>query len=377
MGADRLGGNMFKLVRRAALGLALSLGIAAPVVLVAAPAYATTTVTAIQLSDSTPVYGQETVATATVTSAGLPVTEGSVQFLVKDPAGVLTKLGASVPLNGAGQAVSVPVTQQDGTPMDVIDLSEFYLVRARYQPSSAAFDMSTGDVKISPVEKSGSTIGIQPGPTTIVADVSGALPGGLQQGSLKPSGTIAFSVNGVDVGSANLDASGQASIGFKLPNGAPQTVMATYGGDDNFEGSTHTLIRSDPVIEARLLSRVPRTSSGWYRTAVQVRFKCDPAGSELVVDCPEDATLRRSGRNQSLTRTIVAVDGGIASITVSGIDIDRQAPGITVGDGTCRATDRLSGVKHNRCLMSVSDNGTYVATAVDRAGNHAVKRGHL
>jgi hypothetical protein len=377
VGADRLGGKVSKLLRRVALCLALPLGIGSPVVLVAAPAHAATTETVVALSDATPVYGQEVLATATVTSAGHPVTVGTVQFLVRNPGGVFTAFGSPVPLSQAGQATSVPVTASNGTPMHVTQ-GGHYTVRADYLPPSPEFDPSSNPSDPISVDKSGSSIAILPGPTTIVADLTGKLPGGVQEGSLKPSGPVSFTVDGAYAGSAELDQLGQATLSHTLPNGSPHTIVATYDGDGRYEGSSETLTRSDPTITARVLSRLPRAKSGWYRTSVDIRFKCDPAGSELVADCPEHVKLRRSGKNQSVTRTITAVDGGAATITVRGIDIDRQRPRITIIDKrTCKAVDKLSGVKRHRCTMRPLGNDQYLAVAVDRAGNRAVKRFEL
>jgi hypothetical protein len=367
---------MHRVLRRGAMGLALSMMVGAPAVLLAEPAYAAATETVVALSDATPVYGQEVLATATVTSAGQPVTVGTVQFLVRDPGGTFTSFGSPVPMDASGQAVSLPVPRQNGTPMKVTQ-GGHYTVRADYLPPSPEFDPSSNPSDPISVDKSGSSIAILPGPTTIVADLTSVLPGGVQQGSLKPSGPVSFTVNGQAVGSAVLDQFGQATLSYTLPNGSPQTVVATYAGDDRYLGSTETLIRSDPKIAARVLSKFPKSKSGWYRTPVDIWFKCDPAGSELIVDCPENVRLRKSGRNQSVTRTITAVDGGSTTITITGIDIDRRPPVLRIDGRSCTAIDRLSGVKRGRCTMRPLGNGRFVATAVDRAGNRVVRRVEL
>ena len=124
------------------------------------------------------------------------------------------------------------------------------------------------------------------------------------------------------------------------------------------------------------ISDFAKSKSGWYHSPVSIWFLCKPQGSELVEDCPADVTLKKSGKDQSVTRTIHALDGGSATVTVSGIDIDRDAPVITVDGRSCRATDKLSGVK-GRCHMKIAPNGTYRAVALDKAGNRAVERGTL
>jgi hypothetical protein len=189
---------------------------------------------------------------------------------------------------------------------------------------------------------------------------------------------VSFTVNGHPVGSATLDQSGQATLDYQLAHGSPQTVVATYAGDSQYEASTETLTRRDPTITAKVLSKFPRARSGWYRAPVYIWFRCDPAGSELVLDCPDEITLRKSGAGHSVTRTITAVDGGFATVTVRGIDIDRQRPAITILDKhTCTAVDMLSGVRRNRCTVRRLGHGRYVAVAVDRAGNRRVVRGEF
>ncbi len=91
----------------------------------------------------------------------------------------------------------------------------------------------------------------------------------------------------------------------------------------------------------------------------------------------------RSGGAQSVTRTISAVNGGTASVTVRGINIDLTLPtvGITgIRNGAvhygwppavrCTGRDTLSGIAS--CALTQARNGTrttYRATATDRAGN--------
>ena len=125
-----------------------------------------------------------------------------------------------------------------------------------------------------------------------------------------------------------------------------------------------------------MLSTFPKSKSGWYHTPVDIWFICKPQGSELVEDCPVDTSLNQSGKDQSVTRTIRAVDGGSATLTISGIDIDRDKPVIKVNGRSCTATDKLSGVK-GKCHMEIAKNGTTRRSRTDKAGNRAVKRGIL
>jgi hypothetical protein len=361
---------MHELMRRGVLGLALPLVVGAPAVLLAEPAHATG-FTVLVAAPASIVYGQPTTATATVTDGGEPVTAGSVQFSVSLSGAEPDTLGAPVPLDATGHATSPVLAQSDGRPLDITVGSDAWSVHAVYSNGEPA---ASGDSLPIAVTQAASTVAVQPTATTLVADITGAVPGGTQANSLLPAGPVQFKVNGVDVGS-DVAVNGRATLSYVLPSG-PQAVTATYAGDDRYTGSAQSLTRRDPVLEARVISELPRSKSGWYRTPVDLWFVCRPQGSELVEECPADVTLKHSGKGQSVTRTVHALDGGNATVTVSGIDIDREKPKVTVTGRSCTATDKLSGVK-GRCHLHVHGDGTYTAVAVDKAGNRAVRHGRL
>ena len=153
------------------------------------------------------------------------------------------------------------------------------------------------------------------------------------------------------------------------------SITASYAGDDRYTGSCGLHDPVDPGITALVLSKFPKSRSGWYRTPVDVLFICRPRGSELTEDCPAQVTLKKSGKDQSVSRSIHAVNGGAATATVAGIDIDRDKPEVSIVAGKCKATDELSGVK--TCRLRVLGDGRVLAIAVDKAGNRAVVRGVL
>jgi hypothetical protein len=94
-------------------------------------------------------------------------------------------------------------------------------------------------------------------------------------------------------------------------------------------------------------------------------------------------TLSRNGGAQSVTRTIAATNGGIATVTVRGINLDHTVPSVKVTgirngavySGTapaahCVGGDVLSGIAS--CALTRHTGGartTYRATATDKAGN--------
>jgi len=169
-------------------------------------------------------------------------------------------------------------------------------------------------------------------------------------------------------------------------------VAVVYSGDSDFTGSSASTTGHNPRIVAVVSSGKAKSRLGWYRTPVTVRFVCTAEGSAVFGPCPEPVLLAHNGAAQVVTRTITSVDGGIATVTVRGINIDRSKPTVHIvgiSKGTvygaaapkvrCAAKDALSGLA--RCTITrktvLGANGpvtTVVATAVDKAGNTAIAR---
>ncbi len=203
----------------------------------------------------------------------------------------------------------------------------------------------------------------------------------LEPGDGVPEGTVTFAVDGTDVGDAPVT-DGVATLAHSVPSGEDHLVSATFSGGDDFTGSSTSTSRTDPEITAQLSSTSPSTG-GWYRTPVTASFTCTTGGAALTEPCPDPVTLSGSAAGQSVSRTIEATDGGVGTVVVSGINIDRVAPtarvsGVTAGStyvGTapaarCTATDALSGA--TTCTVRLSRTGQtvlFTATATDVAGN--------
>lgn len=238
---------------------------------------------------------------------------------------------------------------------------------------------STGTVTVTAAATT-TTVHVHPG--SLSADVAVMSPG-----AGDPTGTVTFSVGGDVVGTAPVTA-GAAMLDYDVPTGSTQQVAAVYGGDSDFTGSSDSTSRQDPVITATVTS-TRGTTHGWYRTPVRITFSCTTHGADLTTACPAPVTLRRDVAGASVTRTVLATDGGAATVVVSGIDIDRTAPTVRVigiHDGAwyggkapaarCVASDRLSGVAS--CHLTRHARGTlirFTATATDRAGNSVTTRG--
>jgi hypothetical protein len=214
-------------------------------------------------------------------------------------------------------------------------------------------------------------------PTAINATVSAAAG--------TPSGTVAFSVDGVAVGTAPLNG-GTATLAHVVPSGGERTVTASYSGDATFAASTGSVVRRDPGITGKATSTKGPSAAGWYGAPVTVTFTCTAAGA--TVSCPEPVVLNKSGIDQSASGTAGASDGGSATATVKDIDIDLDKPKVKlrrVKNGKvyrgraprpkCKATDALSGVA--RCKLKTKrrkTKRTVTATATDKAGNVAVAK---
>jgi hypothetical protein len=213
--------------------------------------------------------------------------------------------------------------------------------------------------------------------TTVTATVSVQTPG-----AGTPAGTVAFSLNGSPIGTASLSG-GVATLSYAVPTGQTQNVAAVYAGDPDFSASSGSTSRHDPTITATVTSSIPKTTYGWYRVPVTISFTCTPNGAPLTAPCPSPVTLSSNGAGQSVSRTIMATDGGAATVTTSGINIDRTPPTVSIAGvkagayypgaapkPRCVATDALSGVATCRLTSTTSGpNVTVTARATDKAGN--------
>ena len=327
------------------------------------PTIATTVVLTPAVSPT--VFGQLTQMSAVVTAA-TGTAAGTVQFAVSGAA-----LGGPVTLVG-GTATSPDLVGAGGYPLS----PGSYLVTAAFTPSDpATYDTAQGSFS-QPVGKGATHAALSVGSTSLTATVSPVAPAA---GTV--TGSVTFSVGGKQVGTAKLG--GQiATLQYRVASGKTQQVAASYSGDANFAGSSSSMSRYDPTITAKLTSSAVATKYGWYRAAVTATFTCVTHGAALTTPCPAPVRFTRSAGGQSVTRTISAVDGGAATVTVR-VNIDLTVPtvGVTgVRNGEvhygwpptvrCAGVDTLSGIA--ACTLTQQTSGTrttYRATAADRAGN--------
>jgi hypothetical protein len=311
-----------------------------------------------------PAWGQGVSFTATVTlsPAGTPVTGGTVQWSVNG-----TPVGSPVPVGADGTASLGPLTNLLVGADDVL---------AAYSGTDQIASTDADEMIV--VGKAATTATIAVTSKKLTATITPVAPG-----AGHPTGPVTFSVNGTTAGTANLSASGIATLAVK--SAGAEVAAASYGGDDHFLGSTASTATTNPVITAKITSAHPETKFGWYRSAVTITFTCEAGSSPLKSPCPHPVTLGKSAAAQSVSRTISDTDGGIAMITVSPINIDLKAPvvkvlGIKNGGAydapgpskiTCQASDALSGLA-GPCVLTMvrgPQHVTWTATATDEAGN--------
>ncbi|HEX3823255.1 MAG TPA: Ig-like domain-containing protein [Mycobacteriales bacterium] len=201
-----------------------------------------------------------------------------------------------------------------------------------------------------------------------------------------PTGSVTVTVDGSLAGMAELSG-GVVTLNNAVPAGSTHHVAATYAGDNVFSGSSGTVQRRDPTVTVTV-SSAKRETHGWYRRPVVVHFRCMATSAPLTNSCPGSVALSRSGKGQSVSRTIAATDGGAATATAKAINIDQVKPTVKitgpkagkrypgkVPKARCAGRDALSGVL--TCTLSRHVSGhhvTVVATATDRAGNGASGR---
>ncbi|WP_255888991.1 Ig-like domain repeat protein [Nocardioides astragali] len=324
------------------------------------------TTTVVTLPTSEVVYGQLARATVLVGNT----TEGSVQFTVDG-----APVGAPVAPASDGTARSPELT---GSKLAV----GAHPVGAVFTPSDTnRYATSTATPATLTVDKAATTSAVSVTGTAITAAVAPVAPG-----AGDPTGSVRFYVAGTEVGTATLTR-GTATLTYEVPAGSTREVSSVYAGNAAFTGSSASTARRDPAITATVSSNKARRN-GWYSTPVTVSFACKESGSPLTNPCPAPVRLSRNAAGQTVTRTIIAADGGADTAVVKGINIDAVRPvvrvtGVRAGAtyfangpvAGCRATDRHSGVATCKVRRTTKGNRVvYVAVATDRAGNRSSTR---
>jgi hypothetical protein len=306
-------------------------------------------------------FGDDVPVSALVTSPDGPIPSGLVQFTLDGD-----DLGNPVAVGNDG------VAQRPG--LNNIDAGLHTLGAEFVSEPDGAFMLAAGQTSFVVAQAPTTTqVSVKPGSVTAVVS-AGPLP--------TPTGLVRFALNGHDLGFAPL-VGGTAVLEADTTVADDAAVSASYLGGANYLLSTGSTARHDPAVTATVTSVGDAAPvGGWYRTPVTVSFAC-VAGSAPVT-CPAPMVLDHEGAGQSVTRTVVATDGGLAMVTAGPVNIDLTAPTAkvvgVVGDrvyngpapeASCQSGDALSGLASCTVTTTGQFPGVIVstATAVDQAGN--------
>jgi len=194
-------------------------------------------------------------------------------------------------------------------------------------------------------------------------------------------------------------ASGTETIATTIVDGASASIpintegrtLITFHATDNAgnsEAEETVTVKLDKTLPSLSMSRIPAPNSyGWNNTEVVVNFTCadDLSG---VASCSSPMSLTAEGPNQSVTGSTSDNAGNSASLTVSGINIDKAPPVVSFSGNagsypldqmvniTCSATDNLSGLLSSTCKNITGPAftfppgiNTFKVSATDKAGN--------
>ncbi|MCU1525476.1 MAG: hypothetical protein JWO18_2370, partial [Microbacteriaceae bacterium] len=203
--------------------------------------------------------------------------------------------------------------------------------------------------------------------------------------------TVTFGAKDDDAGSGVANVTAPVTVSTETDGQVVVGSAKDTAGNVGTDAVTVKLDKTAPTIGGAVVSGAVGTN-GWYVGPVTVHFTCADARSG-VATCPDNVILTANGAN-SASGTVTDKAGNTAATTVSGINIDKEAPSITgvnVAGGlytlgavpapTCTASDSFSGLSGS-CVVSISGgnaNGvgtfSYTARATDKAGNTGTATG--
>lgn len=149
-------------------------------------------------------------------------------------------------------------------------------------------------------------------------------------GACSEPGEVNVSVESITQQAACTD--GSWSSTFDLSPLADGSLSATATQADTAGNSFSANASSEKDVVAPSITGAANGTlgtNGWYTSDVIVSFECADSGSGIA-DCTDDQTLSSEGANQSLTGAAADNTGNENSATVSGINIDKTAPNITL-----------------------------------------------
>ena len=230
------------------------------------------------------------------------------------------------------------------------------------------------------------------GPVCVPPDVTPPVIAPTVSGTLGTNGwytsDVAVTWSVTDAESAVASTSGCDATTLTSDNaGITYTCSATSAGGSATQSVTVKRDATAPVVSA---SRAPDANAdGWNNTDVTASWSASDAMSGLAGSGTATDLFSLEGANQGGSHTFTDLAGNSASASVSGINIDKTAPVVTVtrspaagADGwnetsvtvTYSATDALSGIAGAATYSEVfglGENQGGSHTFMDRAGNSA------
>jgi len=302
------------------------------------------TTTAVVSSANPSVFGQPVTFTATVSpvppASGSPT--GSVNFLDG-----VTTIATNVPLNGSAIATFTTSALSVGT----------HSITAVYN-SDANFNGSTSPAVSQVVNKdnTSTTVASSANPAqfgqtvTFTATVTANPPG-----SGTPTGTVTFTDGATTLGTGTLNGGGQATFSTNTLSVATHSIVATYGGDGNFNGSASSTL-SQVVNKAQ--TNTALTSSvnpSVFGQAVTFTATVTSAAPPIAPPASRPVSRTRTVQTRVVTRTSGVTPEGIGTPTGT----------VTFMDGaTAIGTANLNGSAVATFTTGALATGTHSITAV-------------
>jgi len=294
---------------------------------------ATTAVTSSSMgTPPTSTFGQSVTFTATVTGVSGTAPTGTVQFASTPMGGVSTPFGMPVMLTagmGATATATIPTT---ALPVGTDTITATYSGDGNYVASSGTVTqtvtkaVATTSVTATPAT---STFGQS---VTFTATIAVTAPG-----AGTPTGTVAFTLGGITLGSGTVNGSGVATFATTaLPVGTNQTVTATYSGDGNVATSSGTAsVTVNPV--TIILTAPTGTGSGNSGSASAPSIR---AGGSITLGANPSTGVSYTSSNANvaavdpITGQVTGIAPGTVTITVNGPNGSSGSITLTVTGGT-------------------------------------------
>lgn len=314
-------------------------------------------------------------ATSITLDAPAPITHGQDLLIAATvPGGVAGEVQFTVDGDATGSPVGV---RNGGAEMRVGSLAAgAHRIGAVFTPADeVTYLPATATDVTATVAQAGTTSAVAVTARDLTATVTSNEPG-----AGHPTGSVTFLVDGAAVGTAAL-VDGVATLTHAVNADDRRSIAVTYAGDSNFLLSSGSTVRENPTITAAL-SPAPNRA-GWHAKPVTVSFSCTPGSAPLAQPCPAPVTVR-DATARSVAATILAADGGVATVAVAGINVDTVAPtvsirGVQSGRGytskptaTCVGVDRGAGIAS--CTVTTKVKGSKIvaeAVATDHAGHRS------